>query len=189
MDNDILNPDGLRTFNRWHWIGTILLLLLLLLLPWLAGIGPNSWRECCGPTPVAAAPAAVTPAAPAEPAPVAPAPAAVAPAVVPDIPPSARVFFDVAKFDLPTDVDATLNLIVLYLKGHPDAKAVVSGFHDPRGNQAQNQLLAQNRARAVRSALERAGVARERVVMAKPQETVGTGSLDDARRVEVSVQP
>lgn len=191
---EILNPDSLRTFNRWHLIGTIVLLLLLLLLPWIAGIGPNSWRACCEPAAAAAvaAPAsapAVQPEPAAAPAAVsAPAPAPT-PAVTPDIPPNARVFFEVNKFDVPSDIDATLNLIVAYLKSHPDAKAVVSGFHDPRGNQAQNEQLALNRARAVRSALERASIARDRVVMAKPQETTGTGSLDDARRVEVGIQP
>ncbi len=188
---DILNPDSLRTFNRWHWIGTIVLALLLLLLPWIAGIGPNSWRDCCAPA-AAAAPVvapAVTP-APAEPAVAPPAAAAApAPAAAPEIPPNARVFFEVSKFDLPNDVDATLAQIVAYLKSHSDAKAEVSGYHDPRGNRAQNEQLALDRARAVRSALEHAGIVRERVVMAKPQETTGTGSLDDARRVEVSVQP
>lgn len=197
---DIVNSDGLRTFNRWHLLGTLLLLLLLLLLPWVAGIGPNSWRACCEPAAAAAvtSPVAAPVTAPVvQPEPAAP-PAAVSapapapastPAVTPDIPPNARVFFEVNKFDVPSDIDTTLKLIVAYLTGHPDAKAVVSGFHDPRGNQAQNEQLALNRARAVRSALERAGIARERVVMAKPQETAGTGSLDDARRVEVGIQP
>ena len=190
---DILNSSSLRSFNAWHWIGAILLALLLLLLPWIAGIGPNSWRACCAPATAAAPVVApvVTPApAPAEPATPPPAAAAApAPAVTPDIPPNARVFFEVAKFDLPADVDTTISQIVAYLKAHPDAKAVVSGFHDPRGNKAQNDQLALDRARAVRSALEHAGIVRDRVVMAKPQETTGTGSLDDARRVEVGVQP
>ena len=79
--------------------------------------------------------------------------------------------------------------IVTYLKGHADAKPVISGFHDPTGNRAANEQLALNRARAVRSGLERNGIVRDRVAMAKPQETTGTGSLDDARRVEVSLQP
>ncbi|MFN7983181.1 MAG: OmpA family protein [Vicinamibacterales bacterium] len=191
---DILNASSLRAFNAGHWIGTILLVLLLLLLPWIAGIGPNSWRECCASAAPAAAvatpapaPSPVTPAEPATPAPAAA--AAPVPAATPDIPPNARVFFEVSKFDLPADIDATLTQIVTYLKAHPDAKAVVSGYHDPRGNQAQNEQLALNRARAVRSALEHAGIVRDRVVMAKPQETAGTGSLDDARRVEVGVQP
>lgn len=189
---DILNASSLRTFNAWHWIGTILLVLLLLLLPWIAGIGPNSWRDCCAPAaaaaPVAAPVVTPAPAVAAEPATPPPAVAA-APAVTPDIPSNARVFFEVSKFDLPADIDATLGQIVAYLKAHPDAKAVVSGFHDPRGNKAQNDQLALDRARAVRSALEHAGIVRDRVVMAKPQETTGTGSLDDARRVEVGVQP
>jgi hypothetical protein len=172
-----LSPAAVRSLDRWHLLGALALLALLLLLPLLFGIGPNSWRTCAAEgaatmaapavvAPTVAEPAAsVAPAAPA--AAVTPA-AEVAPAVA-DVPPAARVYFA--------------------LQAHPSAKALVSGFHDPRGDVAHTQELALNRARTVRALLESAGIARDRVVMDKPQETTGTGSNEEARRVEVRVQP
>jgi len=198
MDNTYsLSPDALRAYNRWHWLVALALLALLLLLPWLFGIGPNSWRTCLPTAPVATAPAAIAPApsviAPAPtPAPAAvptPAPAEVpAPAAAAASIPSARVYFELDKFDLPGDADRTLADVVAYLKAHPESKALVSGYHDPRGDIAKNQELALNRARSVRSALERAGIPLERIVMDKPQQTTGTGPNEEARRVEVRIQ-
>lgn len=177
-----LSSDALHAFNRWHLLLALLLAVLLFVLPFF-GIGPNSWKTCL---PAAAPAAAVAPAAPVAVPAAVPTPAP-APAVT--VPPAAKVYFAVDTWDLPADVAATLGDVVAYLKGHPDTKALISGFHDPRGSVARNEELALNRAKAVRSALEAAGIARERVTMNKPQVTTGTGSNDEARRVEVSVQP
>lgn len=206
---DSLNPDALRSFNRTGWIVTLVLLAALLLLPWLFGIGPNSWRACLGGTQTLSAPASVAPRAapsPPEPAPAvtpAPAPAPAAPAAAaPATPPAAspapiataaamptaRVFFALDRSELPGNADDALAEVVSYLKANADAKALVSGFHDPRGRIQYNQELALNRARAVRGALERAGIPRDRIAMNKPQETTGTGSNEEARRVEVTIQ-
>lgn len=177
-----MSPGSLRSYNRWHLIIALLLIAALFLLPLLFGIGPNSWRECLIPAaPVAAAPVAA-------PAP-APPPVAAAPAPAPEPIPSAKVYFALDRFDAPTDVDATLGAVAAYLKAHPDAKALLSGFHDPRGAVARNEMLALNRARAVRAALGRLGIPEERVTMNKPQVTTGTGSDEEARRVEVTIQP
>lgn len=185
---DSLTPDSLRTFNRWHWIILFVLSALLLLLPVLAGIGPNSYKECVA-APVAAASAAAPAVAPATvtPAP-APAPAPAAPVTAAEPIPEAKVYFALDKWDLPTDVTTTIAAVVAYLKAHPEAKALVSGFHDPRGSVARNEELAFNRARQVRDALDRAGIPNDRVVMNKPQVTTGTGSNAEARRVEVTIQ-
>lgn len=201
-DNLALTPSGLRSFNRWHLILGLILLLLLFLLPRLFGIGPNTWRQCAAgaAAPVAAAPAVeAAPAAPAPapaPAPVpAPAPmAAAAPvtapaaAAVPAAPPAVKLYFRTASFTVPNDAAAKLAPVVDYLKANPSAVAVISGFHDPRGRKATNEELAHNRARSVRGVLESAGIAKERFDMAKPQETTGNGNDAEARRVEVSVR-
>lgn len=187
-DNLALTPSGLRSFNKWHAILSLLLLALLFVLPWVFNIGPNSWKTDCAPKPVAAAPA---------PAPVVAAPAAVvapppppAPApALPPPPPAAKVYFGSDKFAMPATAAATLAPVVDYLKANASAKALISGFHDPRGDKAYNEELAKNRARAVRTDLEKAGIAKERIEMAKPAETTGTGNLPEARRVEVSVVP
>lgn len=154
-------------------------------LPWLIGAAILLWlMSMCGkkqetvqaPAPV---PAPATAPAPApEPTP-APAPAA---------PPAAKLYFEVGKTGLPKDAGDTLKPIVTFLGANAASKAVISGFHDPTGNKAQNEELAKNRAKAVRESLKAAGIAEERIVMQKPTETTGTGDAAEARRVEVSVQ-
>ena len=190
-----MTPQSYRSYNNWHWIIGIILALLLLLLPWLTNgrIGPHGWLNCA---PAAAAPAAVV--APPVVAP-APAPVAVAPVspVSPPKPavaapiPKARVYFALDKFALPGDVDKTLAEVIAYLKSHPGASGVISGFHDPQGQVTQQYQddLSKNRALAVSGALARAGISADRLVMAKPTDTMGTGSNDEARRVEVTIQP
>jgi outer membrane protein OmpA-like peptidoglycan-associated protein len=203
-----MTAESYRSFNRWNWIIGLILAALLFILPWFFGIGPSSWRSCVpqttpvavAPPVIAPAPAPAPPAAPKVEAPPPPPPVAAAPApeptkpviaVVADPIPSARVYFALDKFGLPRDVNSTLAQVIAYLKANPRAKALVSGFHDPQGKVtvAYNQELAQNRARAVRGALQLAGIPLDRIVMNKPQETTGTGSHEEARRVEVSIQP
>jgi K(+)-stimulated pyrophosphate-energized sodium pump len=189
QDNLALTPAGLRRYNRWHLILALVLLLLLFLLPLLFGIGPGSWRQCAG-TAVTAAPVAAAPAmAPAatEPAP-APSEPTAAPAVVAGPPDTVKLFFDVGSAEVPVNVREQLAAVIGYLKVNPSAMAVISGFHDATGNRASNEQLAHNRARAVRALLGSEGIEKERVDMAKPQETTGSGTDAEARRVEVSVR-
>jgi photosynthetic reaction center cytochrome c subunit len=100
----------------------------------------------------------------------------------------ANIYFEVDRFDLPADASATLAPLVAFLKSNPGAIAVVSGYHDPTGNLEHNLELARNRAFAVRDLLVRQGIAQPRIDLAKPVETTGDGSLEEARRVEVSVR-
>ena len=100
----------------------------------------------------------------------------------------ASLYFEVDRFDLPADAAATLSALVAFLKSNPSAVAVVSGFHDPTGNLEHNLELAKNRALAVRDLLVRQGIVEPRIDLARPVETTGSGSLDEARRVEVSVR-
>jgi outer membrane protein OmpA-like peptidoglycan-associated protein len=194
-DNNLaLTPSGLRSFNRWHWILMLILAALLLLLPMFTSIGPNSYLKCGAPAATAVAPVApvaapvappvvVAPAPAPEPAPKPPAPALPAP------PPAAKVYFASDKYVLPDTAAATLAPIVDYLKAHPSAKALISGFHDPRGDKAYNEELALNRARSVRTSLEKSGIDKARIDMAKPADSTGTGPNPEARRVEVSIAP
>jgi K(+)-stimulated pyrophosphate-energized sodium pump len=186
-------------FRRWYWIVAALLALLLLLL-WFTGFGPGGSKckqamagYCADNAPVVAAPApaavVATPAVvAAAPAAVAAAPAAVAAAPVAAALPAAVVYFAKDKFDMPIGADQKLVDVVGYLKANANAKAVLSGFHDPSGNLAHNEELALNRARSVRASLEAAGIVKERVVMQKPAVTAGGGAPEEARRVEVSVR-
>ena len=141
-------------FRRWYYLIAGLLAALLLLL-WLLGYGPGGSACKLAAASVAAAPVtaplvqAAPPAVAA--APVAAAVLAPAPAVAAALPPAARVYFGVNKTALPADVDKTLAAVVAYLLANVSAKASISGFHDPSGNQAHNEELALNRARAVRA--------------------------------------
>ena len=154
-------------------------------IPWFIGIAALLWLtfNCTRghelppivkPAPAVAPQAAPTPAA--EPAPAA------------AIPPAAKLFFEVGKNDLPNDAGDTMKPIVEFLKANAASKAVISGYHDPTGDKAQNEELAKNRAKAVHEALKAAGIEEERIVMQKPQETAGSGNDAEARRVEVSIQ-
>ena len=177
------------TYRRWHQI-ILWLAIAALALMWFAGYGPGG--SACKPLTISApvAPSAPIVAAPA-PAPVPAPPPVVAAAPVlaaVALPPAARVYFDLDKFNLPTDAGTTMGEVISYLKANPGTKAVISGFHDPSGNRAHNEELALNRARSVRGELDRLGIPNDRVVMAKPVESTGTGEPREARRVEVSIQ-
>jgi photosynthetic reaction center cytochrome c subunit len=102
--------------------------------------------------------------------------------------PAVNIYFELDRSDLPTDAATTLASLVSFLKSNPEAVAVVSGYHDPTGNLEHNLELARNRAFAVRDFLVRQGIAQPRIDLAKPVETTGDGSLEEARRVEVSVR-
>ena len=68
-------------------------------------------------------------------------------------------------------------------------RVVLSGFHDATGDPVRNAELAKERAKAVREALEAAGVASERIALRKPESTTGDGGNQEARRVEVRLLP
>jgi outer membrane protein OmpA-like peptidoglycan-associated protein len=189
-----LTPQQWREYDRWHWIVALLLLLLLILL-WSTGRSPRD-EGCCGTV----SPAAIAPAPAPAPAPspvVAPAPSTTAPsepareppATVPmDVPTVVKLYFRVNQAELPPDAEDALAATIAYLQVYPSARAVISGYHDRTGNQAQNEKLAKNRAQSVRDALTDVGIAEDRIVLEKPRETTGSGDRNAARRVEVSVQ-
>lgn len=211
-DQRVLTPEGLQAARRWHMLVAILLLALVLFLPGLTGIGPNSWKACVSgaartdatpaaapaattavtPTPPAPAPAAAsavaaTPAVASAAAPAAPAPT-VAPAAVTAAASAVALYYDSGAWGLPAKADATLAPIVAALNARPGAKAVISGFHDARGDAQRNRDLAYKRARGVGQALSAAGIDASRIELVKPQQTTGGGDPAQARRVEVSLR-
>jgi Amt family ammonium transporter len=74
------------------------------------------------------------------------------------------------------------------MKADAAIKVNVSGYTDRQGDLAANEALAKDRALAVRDALKAAGVAEDRINLAKPVfvET-GAGKDAEARRVEISL--
>ncbi len=71
------------------------------------------------------------------------------------------------------------------LKGS-SGRIEVTGYADGKGSTARNRTIAQERAQAVRDALVAAGVARERIMLKRPDSVTGSGSDAEARRVEIS---
>ena len=63
----------------------------------------------------------------------------------------------------------------------------VTGFADRTGDHAANVELAKRRATAVRDALVAEGVAADRVRLKSPIDVTGSGSDEQARRVELAV--
>lgn len=101
--------------------------------------------------------------------------------------PVARLFFEPDQAWPSGEVGPRLAPVLARLKAEPEAKALVSGFHDRRGSLEANTALARRRAETVRRILIREGVAADRIVLAKPQQTTGSGDNREARRVEVTV--
>jgi outer membrane protein OmpA-like peptidoglycan-associated protein len=176
-----------------------IILAALLALMWFLGYGPGGSK--CNPAPAVAvapapapAPAVVAP----TPAPTpAPAPAAVAevkpepapaPAAKVNEPiPAAKVYFDLDKTLLPGNTNKAVADVVAYVKSHPGSKAVVSGFHDPKGAKDRNIYLANTRAANVAQRLGRLGLGKDAITINQASELTGSGPDDEARRVEVSV--
>jgi ammonium transporter, Amt family len=101
---------------------------------------------------------------------------------------TAKFNFEVGKADLPADAAASVKGVADYLAANKDAKVTVSGYVDASGDPAKNAELAKQRAFAVRDALKAAGVAEDKIVLAKPADIKAGGSGDtDARRVEVTL--
>ena len=181
-----MTPESFGSYNRAHGIGAGILGLATLLLPMLTNgsVGP---RGGCPAAVVAPPVEAVAPAV-TVPTPDVTVPTPIAAPV--GVPPAARVYFATNRIAVARATsDTALALVIAYLKANPTAKASIVGYHDPRGSAAANAALAKGRAQTVGAALRRAGIADDRVVLETPVETTGTGSLDEARRVEVSVRP
>ena len=122
------------------------------------------------------------------PAPVAPAKASTEAEIAPVGDALAKVYFAVGQAGLNDADKAVVSQTMAALALNPNAIVLLSGFHDPSGDPARNAELAKGRAGAVRDALVAGGVAADRVKFRKPESTVGTGSPEEGRRVEIRVQ-
>jgi len=108
--------------------------------------------------------------------------------IAPQGEPLARVYFAVGQARL---TDADMAVVALTLQAlAADSRTIVllSGFHDLSGDPAQNAELARARALSVRDALIAGGVPADRCKLRRPESTVGSGSPEEGRRVEIRVQ-
>jgi uncharacterized protein YidB (DUF937 family)/outer membrane protein OmpA-like peptidoglycan-associated protein len=102
--------------------------------------------------------------------------------------PVTKIYFASGKIDVPADTAEKIKPIIEYVKANAGTKAALSGFHDPTGDKAQNEELAKNRAKMVREMVRSAGLMEDQILMAKPEQTAGSGDNQEARRVEVTVR-
>lgn len=103
--------------------------------------------------------------------------------------PMLTVYFDTGKSVVSNDLSTAASAVKAYVDGNPAATLAVSGYNDPTGNAAANAELSKNRAQSVKAALEKLGIAADKVVLEKPAEATTTGTDNAAaRRVEVTVK-
>lgn len=99
------------------------------------------------------------------------------------------LYFALGQAVLPDDAGVAIAAIKAAAEGAPGRKLVLSGFHDASGDPAKNAELAKDRAKAVRAALQAAGLDASRMALRKPESTTGSGDDKEARRVEVRLLP
>lgn len=138
------------------------------------------------------APAVATePKAPEQPAsPISPAITAVVAAnneeVTKSVPDVKKIYFELESESLPKDTD--LSSIIDYVKNNDKAVVEISGYHDASGDLEKNAELAKHRAQAVAKILQKSGLEENVIQLKKPEEMTGTGTAEDARRVELTVK-
>lgn len=98
---------------------------------------------------------------------------------------AATLYFGTGASALPADAAPLITAVAQALAAAPARKLVLSGFHDETGDAAKNAELAKQRALSVRTALVAAGVDKARIALRKPEVTTGSGSDQEARRVEL----
>lgn len=107
--------------------------------------------------------------------------------------PLKNVFFNTGKFDLLPASFAELDVQVDFLNANPELKIEVSGHTDNIGTEASNQLLSQNRAKAVADYLIQRGISSTRISYKGYGSTkpITTNDTEDGRaknrRVELKV--
>ena len=95
------------------------------------------------------------------------------------------LYFALGQSALPDGAEPVVIKVALTVLDDPKRRVLVSGFHDASGSAEVNAEVARQRAVSVRSALIAEGVPAERIVLRKPEVTLGDADPIEARRVEV----
>jgi len=111
-----------------------------------------------------------------------------APAATPAAGRPVRLHFETGSVALSSENQKIIAAVAQRMKETPGLKVDVSGFADKTGNPEQNLELAKQRAIAVHDALKSAGIAEDRLNLAKPEQVIlGAGQDAEGRRVEISI--
>ena len=101
-------------------------------------------------------------------------------------PSSVSIYFPRGQATLDTDAQRAIRVGSAAYVGI-GTQILITGYADRTGNAAANVDLAKKRALAVRDELVHLGVEPGRIVLAPPASVTGTGSDDQARRVDIAV--
>ena len=96
-----------------------------------------------------------------------------------------QFYFATGKHDVATGGKEALKEVLDGVKA--GKKATITGYTDATGNAAQNEVLAKERATAIRELLLANGVTEDQIVMQKPADN-NAGVGGQARRVDVALQ-
>jgi outer membrane protein OmpA-like peptidoglycan-associated protein len=101
--------------------------------------------------------------------------------------PTTRVYFESGE----TSIDQEDRIKLASVAGSArdaDREVAITGYTDSTGDRDQNLEVAKNRAVAVREVLVAEGVAESKITMAPPAEVTGTGTDQEARRVDIELR-
>jgi OmpA-OmpF porin, OOP family len=99
--------------------------------------------------------------------------------------------FDTGKAEIKPDSKDTIDKVVSMLKGTPDLKVSIEGHTDNVGDAQKNKVLSEDRAKAVKEALVKAGIETERLTTAGfgQEKPIADNATDEGkaknRRVEL----
>jgi membrane fusion protein (multidrug efflux system) len=113
--------------------------------------------------------------------------AATTPSVAGAQPSSVSIYFARGEATLDTDAQRALRVAAAAYVGI-GTEIVITGYADKSGNPAANVELARKRATAARDELVKLGVESRRIRLAPPASVTGSGSDDQARRVDLVVK-
>ena len=105
-----------------------------------------------------------------------------------------NIFFETASYDLKSESTAELEKLVSFLKENPTINIEIGGHTDNMGNRADNQVLSENRAKAVNDYLLAKGIVSARTEYKGYADTVPIDTNDTAegrannRRTEFTVK-
>ena len=105
-----------------------------------------------------------------------------------------NIFFDVSKWTLKKESNAELDLLYKFLLVNPNVNIELSGHTDSDGDKESNQVLSENRAKAVVNWLIEKGISENRMIYAGYGDTrpllPNTSSENKAknRRTELKIQ-
>jgi len=120
-----------------------------------------------------------------EPAP-APAPVKSEPAPAPKM--QQDIFFLINSAEIRSSEQSKIDALASFLKEHPTAKVSVVGYADAKtGNASINDRLSKRRAASVAAALEKLGIAADRVEVGSKGDTEQPFSVNDQNRVTICI--